>query len=311
MAMAQDRSRSRGRRFSSIHSNSTSASTSPERPADDDNESFTMQGNDSVSSLGLSEPEQVSDAQADEIKERGIVSPISRLPAEIMIAIFQKLPHSSDYLSCMLVSREWARNSVGLLWHRPQTGNWPAVHNVVQTVRSAHAFFDYDHLVKRLNLSTLGPQVSDGTLMAFAGCKRIERLTLTNCTKLSDLSVHKVVQSNRALMALDVTGMENITDTTMHTVARYCYRLQGLNITNCRKITDESLEDVAQNCRHIKRVSHKFHLPSQPLTFCSSSSTAAISSQTDPSLPLPKTAATFLKLTLRIAGVWKTMLLLP
>jgi F-box and leucine-rich repeat protein GRR1 len=282
MAMAQDRSRSLTRRFSSTHSNTTSASTSPERPADDDNESFMMQGNDSVSSLGLSEPEEVSDAQADEIKERGRVSPISRLPAEIMIAIFQKLPHSSDYLSCMLVSREWARNSVGLLWHRPQTGNWPAVHNVVQTVRSAHAFFDYDHLVKRLNLSTLGSQVSDGTLMAFAGCKRVERLTLTNCTKLSDLSVYKVIKNNRALMALDITGMEHITDTTMHAVARYCYRLQGLNITNCRKITDESLEAVAQNCRQIKRVSRQIYLAIQPLTFYSSSSTVASNSLTNP-----------------------------
>ena len=252
-----ERSRSLTRRFSSIHSSTSSASTSPERQPDDDddNDSFMNLANDSVSSLAVSESEEDAETRAREIKERCRVSPISRLPAELMIAIFQKLPHSSDYLSCMMVSKEWSRNSVGLLWHRPQTGNWPALHNVVQTIRSAHAFFDYDHLVKRLNLSTLSSQVSDGTLMPFSSCKRVERLTLTNCSKLSDLSVARVIEGNRSLMALDVTGIENVTDKTMRAVARNCFRLQGLNITNCRRITDDSLEQVAQNCRQVKRVS--------------------------------------------------------
>lgn len=244
----------RQRRFS--NDSASSSSTSPERELlDDDNESFVLNDNESVSSVALSViDEDISDSRARDIEEQNRVSPISRLPAEIMIAVFSRLASTSDLRSCMLVSREWAKNSVQLLWHRPQTGKWDAIHSVVHSIRNANTYFDYYNLVKRLNLSSLGNQVSDGTLMPFAACKRIERLTLTNCMKLTDLSVARMIQGNRSLLALDVTGLENITDVTMHAVADNCLRLQGLNITNCRKITDESLEHVARSCRYVKRV---------------------------------------------------------
>jgi len=215
-----------------------------------------LQANDSVSSLAPSElDEELSDSLAQEIEERCRVSPISRLPAELMIAIFSKLSSPKDLKECMLVSKEWARNSVGLLWHRPQTNNWGSLHIVVQSIRTVDSFFDYSNLVKRLNLSTLGNAVSDGTLLPFENCKRIERLTLTNCTKLTDLSIARLLNGNRSLLALDVTGLDCITDATMMEVADNCLRLQGLNVTNCRRISDESMEQVAKNCRHVKRVS--------------------------------------------------------
>lgn len=181
-------------------------------------------------------------------------SPISRLPAELMLQIFSKLASTSDLRSCMLVSREWARNSVGLLWHRPQTSKWDCVKSVISTVRSKNSYFDYSSLIKRLNLSALHNEVSDGTLQPLSGCKRIERLTLTNCTKLTDLSLTAMLSGNRSLLALDVTGLEHITDQTMFALAENAVRLQGLNITNCKKITDESLEAVAKNCRLLKRL---------------------------------------------------------
>ncbi|KAF2502591.1 RNI-like protein [Lophium mytilinum] len=233
----------------------TSASTSPERGVDDDNDSFMMQANDSVSSLAPSiPPEFDTEAARREIEERCRVSPISRLPAELMIAIFAKLGSPGDLKNCMLVSREWSRNSVGLLWHRPRTDKWSSLHNVVKSVRTVNSFFDYPSLIKRLNLSTLAGDVSDGTLQPLRACKRVERMTLTNCSKLSDLSLVDMIQGNRSLLALDVTGLENITDKTMEAVANNCIRLQGLNITNCKKITDKSLAEVARLCRHVKRL---------------------------------------------------------
>jgi F-box and leucine-rich repeat protein GRR1 len=236
----------------------TSASTSPERgnDLDDDNDSFMSQGNDSVSSLAPSEsPNEDAETLRRALEERCRVSPISRLPAELMISIFAKLSSPGDLKNCMLVSREWSRNSVGLLWHRPQTNKWGSVKNVITTVRKADSFFDYSSLIKRLNLSALGSEVSDGTLQPLSGCKRVERLTLTNCTKLSDLSLTAMLKENRSLLALDVTGLEGITDKTMFALAENAIKLQGLNITNCKKITDDSLEAVARNCRHVKRVS--------------------------------------------------------
>jgi F-box and leucine-rich repeat protein GRR1 len=220
-----------------------------------------MQANDSVSSIAVSIPPDFdTEAARREIEERCRASPISRLPAELMIAIFAKLASPADLKSCMLVSREWSRNSVGLLWHRPRTDKWASLQNVVKSVRTVNSFFDYPSLIKRLNLSTLANEVSDGTLQPLSSCKRVERMTLTNCSKLSDLSLVDMIQGNRSLLALDVTGLENITDRTMLAVAKNCIRLQGLNITNCKKITDDSLAEVARLCRHVKRVSHEITL---------------------------------------------------
>lgn len=246
------RSRRQERLSGGRASSESSASTSPERCPDDDNDSFMLQANDSQSSIAPSTSEE--DVYAREMEERCRLSPISRLPAELMISIFAKLSSPADLKSCMLVSKDWARNSVGLLWHRPQTNKWPSVHTVVQAIRKVDSYFDYQTLVKRLNLSTLGVEVSDGTLQPFSSCKRIERLTLTKCVKLTDLSLEAMLEGNRSLLALDVTELENLTDRTMLALAKNCLKLQGLNISGCRKISDESLEAVARSCRNVKRL---------------------------------------------------------
>ncbi|KAK3706117.1 SCF ubiquitin ligase complex subunit [Vermiconidia calcicola] len=249
-------SRSRRLQRLSSTSNSSSSSTSPERGEDDDNDSFMLQANDSQSSLGMEmSPENSQDDSArQEYEERCRVSPVHRLPAELLISIFSRLTANSDLQSCMLVSKEWARNSVGLLWHRPAMNKWDCIHNVVQSIRKSNKFFAYQDLVKRLNMSTLANQVSDGTITGMTDCNRIERLTLTNCTKLTDLSLQPLVDGSRSLLALDVTGLDQVTDKTMMTVADNCLRLQGLNVTGCKKLTDASIAAVAKNCRHLKRL---------------------------------------------------------
>jgi len=103
-------------------------------------------------------------------------------------------------------------------------------------------------------MSTLTSQVGDGILLGMADCKRVERLTLTNCTKLTDTSLQPLLDGNRSLLALDITGLDQVTDQTMITVADNCLRLQGLNVTGCKKLTDASIQAVAKSCRHIKRL---------------------------------------------------------
>ncbi|KAF2152104.1 RNI-like protein [Myriangium duriaei CBS 260.36] len=249
---------SRPGRLQRRHSASSSSSTSPERGADDDNDSFTMQPNDSQSSLALSlsETDMMTESLGEEEEHlrRCRQIPVYRLPAEILISIFSRLSSTRDLQSCMLVSKEWAKNSVGLLWHRPSMNNWNSVHSVLKSIRKVDKMFAYQDLVKRLNMSTLGSQISDGVLLGMTACKRIERLTLTTCTKLSDFSLVPLIHGNRSLVALDVTGMEFFTDKSLLTVADNCVRLQGLNVTGCRRLTDESVMAVARNCRHLKRL---------------------------------------------------------
>jgi len=245
------------------HSNSSSSSTSPERGADDDNDSFMIQANDSQSSLALSiSEEMMTDTLDDEsYEERCRYAPVYRLPAELLISIFSRLSSTKDLRACVQVSKDWARNSVGLLWHRPSMSNWQSVQNVVKTIRKADKMFAYQDLVKRLNMSTLGSAVSDGTLQGMIACKRIERLTLTTCTKITDMSLAPLVDGNRSLVALDVTGIEGVTDKSLLVVAENCLRLQGLNVTGCRRLTDASMVALARNNRHLKRL--KFNSCSQ------------------------------------------------
>lgn len=250
-------------RRQSIASDS-SDSTTPGGEFYDDGDSIMYHPNDSQSSLGVSLEEMELDST--DFEERCRVSPISRLPPEILIAVFSKMSSTADLRSCMLVSKVWARNSVDLLWHRPATHSWRNLHNIIHSVRNKNGYFVYHDLIKRLNLAQLTEQISDGTLQPLSDCKHIERLTLTGCSRLTDLSVAKLIEGNRNLLAVDVSGLNAITDRTLVAIANSCFRLQGLNITKCTKITDDSLVEIARNCRRMKRVSFKPVIPF-PITY--------------------------------------------
>ena len=233
----------------------SSSSSSPERAIYDDTDFFTAQRNDSQSSLGVASLRDMTMSSSMELEHQ--VSPVSRLPPELLIFCFSKLSSSMDLRSCMLVSKNWSRNSVDLLWHRPSCNTWTNLLNVVQSVRKEDGYYPYFALVKRLNLSNLSDEISDGTVQSFTGCKRIERLTLSGCDTLTDHGVVSLVNGSSSLLALDITGLNAITDHTLGAVAENCPRLQGLNITDCSKVTDDSLSAVARRCRHLKRVSSR------------------------------------------------------
>ncbi|KAL8638401.1 MAG: hypothetical protein Q9228_004446 [Teloschistes exilis] len=230
----------------------SSSSSSPERAVYDDTDFFNAQRNDSQSSLGVASLRDMTMSSSLELEHR--ISPVSRLPPELLIYCFVKLNSTYDLRSCMLVSKTWSSNAVDLLWHRPLCDTWPHLLNVVQSVRKEDSYYPYFALVKRLNLSNLSDQISDGTVQPFMCCKRIERLTLTGCTRLTDHGVVSIVNGSNSLLALDITGLDAVTDHTLGAVAEHCPRLQGLNITDCSKVTDESLVAVAKRCRHLKRL---------------------------------------------------------
>ncbi|KAI9679878.1 MAG: SCF ubiquitin ligase complex subunit [Caeruleum heppii] len=240
------------RRVSSGQQSESSSSSSPERAEDEDTDFFTSQANDSQSSIGISTFRDMTVSPSAE--RQRYIFPVSRLPPELLITVFARLSSPADLKNCMLVSKTWAKNSVDLLWHRPLCNTWQNLLNVAHSVKKTDSYFAYYDLVKRLNLSTFGDEVSDGTVTPLAVCKRVERLTLTNCTKLSDFGVTSLVNGNRSLLALDISGLDLISDHTLLTVADNCTRLQGLNITGCKQVTDQSLIAVSERCRSIKRL---------------------------------------------------------
>ena len=241
------------RSLSEAVSESDSSISSPENLADEDNDFFMVQANDSQSSLGVTNLREMSVSVDLEREHR--ISPISKLPPELLLAIFAKLATTTDLRNCMLVSYHWAAHCVGILWHRPLCNKLTNLLSVTSSLSSNAGFFPYHDLVRRLNLSALSDKVNDGTVQPFMHCKRIERLTLTNCSNLTDQGVSNLVDGNKHLQALDVTDLNSLTDHTLLTVASSCPRLQGLNVTNCTNITDESLVAVSEHCRQLKRVS--------------------------------------------------------
>ena len=233
----------------------SSSASSPERAAyDAATDFFTTQRNDSESSIGVASLREMTVSPPSRERERR-VSPISRLPPELLIGVFTKLSSSMDLRTCMLVSKTWSRNSVDLLWHRPLCNTWGHLTNVTQSIQQPDGYYPYNALVKRLNLSNLNNEINDGTVKPFMLCKRIERLTLTGCVRLTDGGVCSLINGSKSLLALDITGLDSITDHTLMAVAANCLRLQGLNISDCTKVTDDSLVLIAENCHYLKRVS--------------------------------------------------------
>ncbi|KAH7178712.1 hypothetical protein DER46DRAFT_493424 [Fusarium sp. MPI-SDFR-AT-0072] len=227
-------------------SRSSSSSTSP-APADNEESDFFLGANDSQSSIGVP---NFQDMQVEDACQ----PPVHRLPNEILISVFAKLSSTSDLFHCMLVCKRWARNTVDQLWHRPACTSWKNHGSICQTLQLETPSFRYRDFIKRLNLAALADKISDGSVMPLAVCSRVERLTLTNCRNLTDSGLIALVENSTSLLALDISNDKNITEQSINTIAKNCSRLQGLNISGCENVSNESMINLATSCRYIKRL---------------------------------------------------------
>lgn len=230
-------------------SRSTSSASSPRRVDYEESDDFYANGNDSESSLGVP---NIQDMQVTD--EYECLPPVQRLPNEILICIFSKLSASADLLCVMLTCKRWSRNAVDLLWHRPACTSWEKYERVCSTLSLEQPYYCYSDFVKRLNLAQLATQVSDGSVQPLAKCNRVERLTLTGCSQLADIGLIALVKNSSHLMALDISDDNEVTSESVKVIAEHCKRLQGLNISKCVKISSESLVLLAESCKYLKRV---------------------------------------------------------
>ncbi|KAL3293310.1 f-box domain-containing protein [Colletotrichum asianum] len=228
----------------------SSSSTNSPAPADNEESDFFIAGNDSQSSLGVPNIEDM------QVNDDPCQPAVNRLPSEILISIFAKLNGPSDLFHCMLTCKRWAKNSVDLLWHRPACTNWKNHMSICSTLGMTTPFFAYRDFIKRLNLaaSPLADRINDGSVIPLSVCKRVERLTLTNCRQLTDNGLTQLVQGSASLLALDISGDRNISDVSIRAIADNCRRLQGLNISGCTQITNDSMIVLAESCKFIKRL---------------------------------------------------------
>ncbi|KAI5814728.1 hypothetical protein BZA77DRAFT_94890 [Pyronema omphalodes] len=232
---------------------SSDSSSGPEQTLDEDADMMTN-ADDSNTSIGdLVGFKRMTVSPSSGVRSRPL-SPIYTLPPELLIAIFRKLSSPVDWRNAMLVSRQWASLAVELLWQRPYFCEFKNYQSMVQAIESQNAFFDYPQLIRRLNLTFIADKINNGSLVPLQKCTRLERVTLTNCTNLTDSPLKDILAANPRIQALDLSQLEGITDETLLTVAENCPRLQGLNLMGCKGITDASLIPLSKNRRILRRL---------------------------------------------------------
>lgn len=215
-----------------------------------------IRNDDSQTSIGeLTGFRNMTVSPSQSVKKRTPkLSPVYWLPPELLMAIFSKLSSPVDLRACMLVSKQWANCSVELLWHRPYFAEFKKYQAMVTALLSDNAFFAYPQLIRRLNLNFIADKVNDGSMKPLTRCTRLERLTLTNCSRLTDSPLMEILECNPRIQALDLSQLENITDQSMEAVAKNCPRLQGLNIAGCKNVTDLSMIPLSENRRMLRRL---------------------------------------------------------
>lgn len=186
--------------------------------------------------------------------KNGADSPVSRVPAEILIYIFKHVTVTRDLFHCILVSRTWCECAVELLWHRPLFPKYGTMVKMGTALGSVYQTFTYSHFIRRLNLLNLAPSVKDDVLTKFIRCDRLERLTLVNCRGVSAELLEYLFLRFQYLIAIDLTNCNQTTNNALIGLARTAKRLQGINLSGCSGVTDSGILALAEHCPLLRRV---------------------------------------------------------
>ncbi|KAL4076131.1 hypothetical protein J3A83DRAFT_4225136 [Scleroderma citrinum] len=179
---------------------------------------------------------------------------MTHLPPEMLIHILKHLHSPRDLYHSMLVSRAWCECAVELLWHRPAFTRLSTLVKLITILSRADQTFTYARFIKRLNFLFLGSDLTDVIFSRLALCDRLERLTLVNCSAVSEDALLRVLTHLPNLIAIDLTGVTEMSDKVILGVTTVSKRLQGINLTGCKLVTDAGLLSLARDCAFLRRV---------------------------------------------------------
>ncbi|KAL0075077.1 hypothetical protein J3Q64DRAFT_1387035 [Phycomyces blakesleeanus] len=186
------------------------------------------------------------------------------VPPELLIQIFANLLHPLDLLQCALTCKAWSYRALEILWIKPPIAHPYSWDLFCQTTKPGNiTLFPYLSFIRRINLSTLSVAILDDQLSQLSKCDRLERITLSGCSNLTDLGLLKLLDHGACenLVSLDLSDITTISDLTILKVAEQCPRLQGLNLNMHKdtqdrftRITDASIVKIAKSCRGLRRI---------------------------------------------------------
>ncbi|KAF9328865.1 SCF ubiquitin ligase complex subunit [Podila minutissima] len=126
---------------------------------------------------------------------------------------------------------------------------------MIQTLALPHTIFPYVDYIRRLNLSFLGPDVTDEMLICFSPCTRLERLLLPGSVHATESALERVLANcSSGLLSLDLSEIPCVTDSLVEHIARGCPGLHTLYLGSCPALTDEAIVKVAKGCPLLKRI---------------------------------------------------------
>ncbi|CAG8590316.1 4472_t:CDS:2, partial [Acaulospora morrowiae] len=219
-------------------------------------------------------------------KPKSVKTTIRHMPPEIMLCIFESLPHK-DIHSCLFVCNLWKALLTPLLYRAPQiyhrfsfsatsptdspvqdpmtakddvTSSAAAKSKLALNAKSKlplnFPIERYGPLIKILDLSEI-EVVTDATVQTIAlTCPNLRRINLNRCTHISDaaldsLSAHRCATS---LTSVSLGGCRKITDAGLKMLSKSCQGLTSLNIAECCKITDKGVQMIARGCPKLRQV---------------------------------------------------------
>lgn len=177
------------------------------------------------------------------------------LPHEILLHVFRfALGSQQDLQACLFVCRRWCACAVQVLWYRPSCHKRSAIFQLIDVMDRPDSSFPYASYIRRLNFSMLAGELDDQLFGRMAACHRLERLTLSGCSELTEPSLAYVLSHMPQLVAIDLSGVTHVTDNTLNVLATTCSRLQGANLTGCYRITSRGVRSIAQHCPMLRRI---------------------------------------------------------
>jgi F-box and leucine-rich repeat protein GRR1 len=237
------------------HSNPSSRSLSDDDDDDNSNDTEFVAHGDSPDDLVLSPAQWARTKRLSLVPSDGaILSPMARLPAEILIHVFKHVHAVKDLLAVLYVCRTWCECSVELLWHKPAFTKAKTLEKMALRIDSPDQTFTYASFIRRLNFLSLGKELRDRTFTILARCDRLERLTLVNCEHISAEALNQVLPCFANLVAIDLTGVGNTSNTAIVGLATAAQRLQGINLAGCKRVSDRGILALANHCPLLRRV---------------------------------------------------------
>lgn len=177
------------------------------------------------------------------------------LPPEILGQIFRLVSDPRDLLSILLTSKSWCLAAFHLLWQKPNLTSTHQLAMFVRVIKSRKLTLPYATQVRRLYLAGLSDGLTDNLLVGLEKCHRMERLTLSKATGLTNQALRRIIEGMPDLVAIDLCEVGGTDDTVVKTIAERCSRIQGLNLSGCKSVGDEGVLAIATKSKLLRRVS--------------------------------------------------------